>query len=776
MKRAMKRLLWIVLALVVIVGVGAPYVDAGFARSSIQRALERGLGRRVDVGKVYFNVLTGPGFTLNDVTIYEDPRAGIEPFAYVEAVEARVRLLSLFSRKLEFSSLRLHQGPTLVHPSINLVKTAAGPWNFQFLLSSAPAISGTMPSIRIRSGRVNFKFADTKSVFYFNEADFDITPSVDGSVDLQFSGAPSRTDHAAQNFGLFYVRGNWKGPHLDMKVELERSGLDEVTHLIDRRELGVHGVIAFNAQLSGSPSHLDVNGQLQIDDVHRWDLLPKRGGGWRIPYKGTLDLHGERLDLASAFEAPNPPLSMQFRAWDFLSIPHWDAAAELKQAPVATLLEVARHMGTAMPEKLVADGSVSGAIRYSQENGFAGRVELQDASLTLPEGQPLKAANAAVVIDHSAFSLENSTVRIGESQSADVEGGFDPGGGLNLKIVTRGLDVDDLRSFGLSALPLLEQTPQGTLRGWAAYKWSPGERGEWSGEYDLQNARIAIEGLADPLRIQSAAVVSNGARISLTRLHAKVGTIAFTGDYRFEPTAIRSHKFHIDVPRADAAELERIFAPAMIRERGFLARTLRLGAAPAPLWLKNRRADGTLSIGSLTISADTEAHVDSARVLWDGALVRFVRVDAQVNPKLDPAAFHGELALDLSSGTPHYRFEGKLEDVAYKSGRVDFEGSLDADGSGVDIIGSAHAEGCLHARSISFAPDAEFRTAKGCFEMSNSTAGMRWKFPGIEVLQGGDSYYGTGATLSDGRLVLDLTNRNSRQVRYTSAITPTSPQ
>lgn len=767
----MKKLLWIALALVVVVGFGAPYFDADVFRPAIQRALERGLGRKVDVAKVYFNVLTGPGFTLNDVTIYEDPRAGIEPFLYVGAVEARVRLLGLFSRHLEFSSLRLHQGPHGEQTSINLVKTAAGPWNFQFLLNSAPAISGVMPSIKIRGGRVNFKFADTKSVFYFDDADFDVAPSADRSVELQFSGAPSRTDHAAQNFGLFYVRGKWQGPHLEMKVELERSGLDEVAHLIDRRDLGIHGIIAMQAQLSGSPTHLDVTGQLQIDDVHRWNLLPKRGGGWHIPYTGTLDLHGERLELASAFDGPNVPLALQFRVWDFLSMPHWDASSELKQVPLSTLVEVARHMGTSMPEKLVADGSVSGAIHYAEGEGFAGRVELGDASLTLPEGKPLKTANAAVVIQGSTFSMEPSTINIGESESAEVEGGFDPGGGLKLKITTRGLNVDELQSFGLAAIPLLEQTPQGTLRGWAAYKWTPGEPGEWSGEYELQNARIAIDGFADPLRIQSAAVVSNGARVSLSRVHAKLGAVAFTGDYRFEPTAVRPHRFHIEIPRADAAELERIFAPAMVRERGFLARTLRLGAAPAPEWLKNRKADGTLKIGSLVLG-DSVAHVDNARVLWDGLVVRFARLNASA----DSTAFTGDLVVNLSGSGPHFRFEGKLDDVAYKGGRVDFEGSLDTEGTGAELLNNSRAEGCLHARSISFASDAEFRTAKGCFEMSMSTTGMRWKFPGIEVQQGPDSFYGTGSTQADGRLVLDLTNRNSRQVRYTSSIPATSPQ
>jgi hypothetical protein len=434
-------------------------------------------------------------------------------------------------------------------------------------------------------------------------------------------------------------------------------------------------------------------------------------------------------------------------------------------------MEVVRHMSTTLPEKLGADGSVSGAVRYNQQNGFAGRVELQDASLTLPEGRPLRAASAAVAIEGDTLRLEPSTVTIGENESAGVSGGFDPFSGLNLRIATLRLSVADLRSFGLSAIPLLEQTPHGTLRGWTAYEWKPGGGGQWSGEYELQNARIAIDGLADPVRIQSAAVASTGPRVSVTRLRARVGAVAFTGDYRYEPAAARPHKFHIRIPRAEAAELERIFEPALVRERGFLARTLRLGAAPAPDWLKNRRADGTLSIGALVIDGDTEAHVEGARVLWDGTFLRLVRLNATI----DPAVFTGELALDLSGRAPHFRFEGKLEDVAYKGGSVDFEGSLDADGTGVDLLNSARAEGCLHARSIAFGPDADFRAAKGCFEMSVAPAGLRWKFPGIEVLQGSDAFYGTGTTQADGRLVLDLTNR-SRQVRYTSAIVAASPQ
>src|SRR5580704_7937527 len=406
----MKRRILIGVALVVAIGLIAKFQQVDFARPPIERALQRALGRRVEIDEAHFNLFTGPGFTLNRVTIHEDPRAGVEPFAYVETLDASVRLLSLFSRKLEFSTLRLGEA------NVNLVKTSAGPWNFQFLLENTAAHSRRMPAIKMRSGRVNFKFGDTKSVVYFDDADFDVSPWDDGSLDLRFSGAPSRTDRSAQNFGHFFVRGDWRHQRLDMRVELERSAVDEVARLFGQSGFGLHGIVALDARLYGPPSALDVTGQLQVDDIHLPDLLPKRGGGWGVNYKGTLDLHGETLDLASTSDAPNPPLALRFRAWDFLSAPRWDAAADLNQIPLTALMEVARHVGAVLPEKLAAEGSVSGSVHYGDPDGPAGRIELENASLTLPDAQPLHAASAAVRIENQSIELEPSTIHVGETE------------------------------------------------------------------------------------------------------------------------------------------------------------------------------------------------------------------------------------------------------------------------------------------------------------------------------------------------------------------------
>src|SRR5689334_6789248 len=105
----------LVLALILASGLPTPFLKPDPYRPKIQAALEAALNRHVEIGAVRLNLFTGPGFTLKDVLIDDDPSAGIEPFAHVESLDARVKLTSLLRGRLAFSNLRL------VEPSVNLV-------------------------------------------------------------------------------------------------------------------------------------------------------------------------------------------------------------------------------------------------------------------------------------------------------------------------------------------------------------------------------------------------------------------------------------------------------------------------------------------------------------------------------------------------------------------------------------------------------------------------------------------------------------------------------
>ena len=73
--KTLRRSLLVALLLVVLVGLAAPRVSANRFRPRIQAALQAALNRPVQVGSVHLNLFTGPGFTVDDVLIDDDPEA-----------------------------------------------------------------------------------------------------------------------------------------------------------------------------------------------------------------------------------------------------------------------------------------------------------------------------------------------------------------------------------------------------------------------------------------------------------------------------------------------------------------------------------------------------------------------------------------------------------------------------------------------------------------------------------------------------------------------------
>ena len=784
----MKRALIIVMLAVAVIGAALPYAPVDFLKTPIERALARGLGRKVEVDRVSLTLFSGPGVSLDGVTIHEDSRAGIEPFAYANTLDARINLLALLRGRLEFSSLNLNDA------TFNLVKPTAAPWNFQMLLSQTsaagyatsppvaaanpvgpvlPVIPASLPAVKMRGGRVNFKFAGTKSVLYFDDTDLEVAPGEDGAVELRFSGVPSRTDQGTQNFGHFYVRGtaasSASGQQFNFQVELEPSALDAVARLFKNGNAALKGLVSLDAQVTGSPASLDVKGTLLLENA----------GQWRVGYKGKLDLTAQTLELDS-ISPPGLNTKLHASTRDLLSTPQWEVSADFSDALLGSGVELARNLGAPLPAKMTVEGVVAGSVRYRNTEGLGGNFEVRDAVVSLPGATPLKIPTATVFLKGNSIVAGPNTVNVGSTDSAEVESAYQagPGGGIEVKIMTKRMNVADLRALsplGVGSIPLLDRISDGTWRGTLIYADpdSLSKKGAWSGDLEIQNTRLNVDGLADPVRIQSAAVSARDQSVAVTRIRAKVGDIAFGGEYRWgvggnAPTDAGSdveraepQSFRLQVAAADAQEVERLFQPTISREGGLLARTLRLGAAGAtPDWLTGRNVEGVLSIRTLTL-AGTRFSLEGARLAWDGAAVTL----SAIKGKVADAALAGELRVDLAGRAPVYRFEGDLNDLPYKGGKLDFTGKLSAEGNGPALWNSIKADGTLQGRSIAFAPDTEFRRASGRFQMNMTSTGPHWKLSGLKITQGSDSYSGEGATQADGRLVLDLSS-GSRQVTY----------
>jgi hypothetical protein len=750
--------LWTVAA-VVGVGIAAPYVDAEGYRARIESALERALHREVTVQKVRFNLFTGPGFTIEGVTIAEDPSIGIEPFAYVDELKARVRLTSLWGRRISFSNLRFEGAPTL-----NLVKTDSGVWNYQLLLNRTSADDGDFPSIEVRGGRINFKFGDDKSVFYLSDADIDVDPADKNRTNLWFSGQPARTDRAARYFGRLLAKGSWIRPsgseaRLDITAELEPSAISEVARLFDSNS-AVHGIIASRARIRGPISKLAVTGQLRFDDIHRWDMMPQRGGSWSVQYRGSLNLTAHLLDL-STLPTPDVPLVARFRASDYMSQPRWAASLELRGAPASAFVGLARHMGAPLPEGITLDGKLSGVVGYSSPGGAQGRFEFNDSAVQLPGAAPVRLRSGSVLIQGDRTEIGPAIVEMNGSQTAELSGAYDSGERtLQIRLETKGMDVIELHSgsgrlLGAGSVPVLEKCKQGIWRGWVRYTSEGDDPGAWSGDFNLQNARIDLPGIAEPLRIRSAAVLlDRSGRLSVRHMNARVGESSFGGEYRRIPGVAASERLKLHIGEIDIAEAERLLLPTLVRRRGLLAR-FRLGGAQPPAWLKSRDLEGEITVDKLT--AGGRQWAVHSNLLWKGLTPRLTDIEAH-NPY---GAAEGDLTVNLTGDVPRYHLSGRIADLNYKGGAIVLEGSADTYGSGAALLANAHAVAAFTAENLVLSPDMDFRSITGTLEL---TPEVQLRFSSIQAARGNDVYSGQGSMQGDGRLTLELTT-GRKQIR-----------
>ena len=92
-------------------------------REAIQSQLEGRLGRKVTFGDMSLQ-LSPFGIRVADIAIAEDPAIGSSNFIHADALEVRAELWPLLQGRVNLDAVVLRR------PIVELVRTAAGQWNF----------------------------------------------------------------------------------------------------------------------------------------------------------------------------------------------------------------------------------------------------------------------------------------------------------------------------------------------------------------------------------------------------------------------------------------------------------------------------------------------------------------------------------------------------------------------------------------------------------------------------------------------------------------------
>ncbi len=378
-----------------------------------------------------------------------------------------------------------------------------------------------------------------------------------------------------------------------MGLHLGRTAISELTRLFHGSDIGVHGFVLADAKLAGPLSKIAITGDLNISDVHRWDLMPSPGEGWTLNYRGLLNLNGHHLELATlnnpvAAAAQPDPVSVEFRLDDYLAAPKWSGNVLFHGLPAASLVETARHFGAPFPPGVQVEGKVEGAVDYSSQSGVGGQLTVSSAAVKFPQagsvqGSSVQFDSAQVEIADGKVILGPSDVQMEDGQSAQVEGEY----AFNnthaaFRVSTRQLTVGATHFFEAGPIPLIEQLRQGAWKGWISYEKTAENPALWSGQYELQNAVFEIPGLASPVRIASAAVLMNADGIQISRIHGRAGTVKFDANIATKPRRCMRTRLRLTIPELQIGEAERLMLPALRRTEGFLARAFRLARSAAP--------------------------------------------------------------------------------------------------------------------------------------------------------------------------------------------------
>src|SRR5687767_14935314 len=123
-------------------------------RQVIQAQLEKQLGRDVSLGEMSLGFLP-LRFQVENPAVAEDPRIGQQqPFVRAEKLDVRVRLFPLLRGNIQVDSVELRR------PSVELIRTSQGAWNFSTLGPGTEATpTDTPPSSPTESSATQFTLA-----------------------------------------------------------------------------------------------------------------------------------------------------------------------------------------------------------------------------------------------------------------------------------------------------------------------------------------------------------------------------------------------------------------------------------------------------------------------------------------------------------------------------------------------------------------------------------------------------------------------------------------
>lgn len=663
-RRTSRRSMWMIMLAIVLALVLPPFINVNRYRGRVAGAISRALGREVAVSNIELKLLPRPGVVLYNFVAADDPSYGAEPMLRAEQVTAYLRLTSLWRGRLEIGTLDLDS------PSLNLVRRSDGHWNIEELVERAsqtnPAPTGKshpearprFPYVEASSGRINFKLGEVKKAFAFTDADFALWLESETQWGIRIEARPVRTDVNISDTGTLTLEGrfqraaNVRDTPVYLKLSYSDGPLGQLTKLIYGRDRGWRGTVRGSAVLTGTPASAAVTLDGQITDFRRYDIATGEALRLRTHCTGTYSSAADSLyDVRCESPIGSGIVRVRGDAQNW-GAGGYDLDISGEHIPAERVIAFARHVKKDLPPDLTASGEFGAAFTVRKSAAAAPTwsgggqtsalalhasvlkqdLQLGEVQFAVPSNEPSKPVDRkrpgrrippAVTNRGFELILKPFAIPLGAASPATGSGNL-TGDRYNFTL-TGGVELGGLLNL---AQAIGVGTPGVGLEGSALADLQVG--GAWmgfaepypSGKLQVSTATAELQGVSEPLLIDTASVTLQNQQVDITAFSAgfsKGGQ--FNGSAKFPVHCTGPEncvlQFDLRTQETSLARLNQLLNPVFSRQPWY--RLLDIGKRREDALLK-LRAQGRFSVARFGLGDVTANSVNGSLELSSGKL------------------------------------------------------------------------------------------------------------------------------------------------------------
>src|SRR5271157_1795343 len=692
----MKKIVIAAVAVVVLVLVAILclplFIDINQHRGEIQAQLQNRLHRPVQLGAMSLAVFP-LRVEVKDVNIAEDPRfASKLPFARVGEMDISLKLLPLLTKTVAIDSL------TLKRPQIELIKDAAGVWNFA-TLGQGPAAPAAPPAqapqaapaakpesggggslsldeLKITDGQVavtDRQKNQPRSVYDHIDLTLrDYAADKPFSIDLA-AHVPGRGAETIALSGKIGPINQSEMPStpFDGKLKLNEVSLAGAQKFLNNPELeGTDAMLSGSTDLVNATGKMAAKGSLKITEavVHNvkvgypisadFDVSDDLKSDLLTIKQGDLKLGSTPLSVNGTLNTHNTPSVAN------LNVSAKDASIE-DAARLAAAFGVAFSPNAKITGKLTANVHAQGPTDRLTLNGTVNGHNLEVTGKDIPQAVKVPAIDLAMTpqdIRSNPFTVTcGGTTLTGQTSIAQYS---TPSPTVDATFKTVNAKVDELlgiaKAYGGSAVEGMSGSGAITIDVHAAGPIKNTEAMTFTGTGALQNASLKTPALTQPLNVRNANLQFTQNSLNITNLAASLGSTNASGNLSIANFQAPRLTFALAADKLNITELEKLVArkpaPAKKADASWsLVPTAYAAPAPQPSFLDTATGNGTITVGSLIYDRTTLTNVHS-NVNLNHGVIQLSPLTAQVYG----GQINGSITTDLRHETSSFAVNAKL--------------------------------------------------------------------------------------------------------------------